>query len=55
MSNWSDLIAEAALHKRMKHQGARPIASLSPTERRRLTGAHVSRDSAKAVKKSKRK
>ena len=49
MSEWSDMIALAAANKRYKYQGARPIASLSPTERRRLTGAHVSRGSEKAV------
>lgn len=55
MSDWSDMIAQAAANKRNKYQGARPLASLSPTQRRRLTGAHVSRAAEKAEKKSKGK
>jgi hypothetical protein len=37
MSNWSDAIRWAAAEKRNKYQGARPLALLSPKQRRQLT------------------
>jgi len=55
MSDWSDALYLAAANKRHKYQGAKPLASLSATERRQLTSGHVSRSAVKAAKKSKRK